>query len=1555
MSKLKSTDQNENRVSKLKLAVVASFVFVASIMNTNAQAIAPGSYTIGIDYPTIDAAITALNTNSITGTGAVTIEIPAGYTETVTTAGGFSLTCSGDAGSPIIFRKNGAGLNPVVTSMTGGTGTPGSANQDGIWRMIGTDYITIDGVDLMDQNTANPMTMEFGYGFFKASVTDGCQNNTVKNCVITLSRNNNATGTAPATDGSRGIEVVNALTGAHTTAVITTTASGSNSNNVFSLNTIQNCNIGIAMIGFAATTPFAEADMNNDVTGNTIINYGGGTGATNPAAGIRTLNQYNVNVSNNVINSNNGGGVNHTSTLRGIYLNAATSANASILNNTVTVNSGATTSQLVGIENASGATAASNTINIIGNHVVNCTYTTATTSASFFGIYNNAATAANLNINNNVVSGLTLNTTNITGGLNFIYNNAAIGTALSISSNTIQNLTNLNTTGTIYNIYNSNNTGSYTIQANVVNNVARTATMSTGTMYGFYNNGSPGAGTVYFLNNSFSNLTGGGTGGTTFIGLQHTTSTSQTVVVTGNTITAINNGTNTTNGIQFSYGPAGSMISGNTISNMSGGAGINGIIMTGGTAPSGLVVTTNTVSGLITTGAFSAVGISHGTGVNTIIRKNRVFDITSNNATGTAFGIQVGALGSGSSINVQNNYVGDIKAPSTSNPVNAVVGINITATSTNAQIHVYYNTVYLTATSSGANFGTSGINHATSTTSTTAQLFLRNNIIINNSVQNGTGIVTAYRRSTATLNNYNNASNNNNFYVTPGPSTYLYYDGTNMFTTLAPYQTLVAPRDANSVSENTPFLSTSGPSATFLHVDPSLPSLTESGAVNIAGITDDYDNDIRQGNPGYSGTGSAPDIGADEYNQILPSCSTVTAATISAVSLSRCNGQTANMNATGFTTGSGITWQWQVASSMSGPFSNVVGGSGATTTSYTTAALTPNVYYYQFVTTCTLSSATATSNIISVTVSPVPTASATSNSPLCSGQTLNLTGSTDVGTNFTWTGPATFTVQNPSVTASASLSGTYTLIASIASCSSTPASVTVTITTTPSSLTVTPLTASVCAGSSVTLNATGGDIDKAMVFGTQANMNTASTGTIGYPAPYTAYYGGQRMQMLVLASELTAAGFVVNSPLMNIQFPVVSRGANWGASITSNQNFQVSVGTTTLTNITSFQSGLTNVVTPMNFTPMVGYNNTHTFASPFIWDGTSNVIVETTWSNNFAGGTGDLVTQYNSPTTFSSCVVYRADNVTAAATATAATPNFTYMVRPDFKLNGMGPAPYSWSPASSLSSSTSATTVATPTTSTDYTLTAMNGVCTSTAVSSITVSPIPTVSVSATPTTICAGGSASLTATGATTYSWSTGGTGSSINVTPSVTATYTVDGTNSCGTDTKTISVNVNPTPTVTAVTSASILCSGNSASLTANGASTYSWTGVGSGTTVVVSPTTTTTYTVEGIDSNGCMDTTTFTQVVSPCTGIQNILANSTGVSIYPNPSNGLITLIVTDVTKVMSLEVYDAIGKRVVNKEITMNETQINLSELANGIYSYRLVNANGFVSQGKLIKQ
>lgn len=354
-----------------KLGLLTVIALISFIGNANAQL--TGIKTIPGNYASISAAITDLNAVGV-GAGGVTFNISGGYTETLTARQ--EITATGTAANPIVFQKSGGGANPLVTSYVGTIATP-STIADGFFVLAGSDYVTFDGIDLMESvaNTTNTTVMEFGFGLFKASASDGCQNNTIKNCVITLNRDQNTAWTSPGHNGSTGIAVLNGLYNA-TGAVTVTAASGSNSNNKFYTNTIQNCNAGVVFIGYADVTPFSLADTNNDfggattLTGNSVLNFGGGAGATNPATGIFANNQYGFNCSRNTINNNNGSGVNHITTLRGIFLNtSSTSASVDCNFNTITINGGSTTSQISCIESAFGSTAAGNTVNINNNTI----------------------------------------------------------------------------------------------------------------------------------------------------------------------------------------------------------------------------------------------------------------------------------------------------------------------------------------------------------------------------------------------------------------------------------------------------------------------------------------------------------------------------------------------------------------------------------------------------------------------------------------------------------------------------------------------------------------------------------------------------------------------------------------------------------------------------------------------------------------------------------------------------------------------------------------------------------------------------------------------------------------------------------------------------------------------------------------------------------------------------------------------------------------------------------------------------------------------------------
>ena len=172
-----------------------------------------------------------------------------------------------------------------------------------------------------------------------------------------------------------------------------------------------------------------------------------------------------------------------------------------------------------------------------------------------------------------------------------------------------------------------------------------------------------------------------------------------------------------------------------------------------------------------------------------------------------------------------------------------------------------------------------------------------------------------------------------------------------------------------------------------------------------------------------------------------------------------------------------------------------------------------------------------------------------------------------------------------------------------------------------------------------------------------------------------------------------------------------------------------------------------------------------------------------------------------------------------------------------------------------------------------YKLRADDGFCpVESTTTTIGVFAVPAVSVSASTNEICRFQNATLTAAGATSYSWSPA-TGLNVTNTASVTAspasnaTYTVTATdgNGCKQD-KTVSITVNARPTVTINPTKTEICLNgtDNSTLTAGGAVSYVWTpatGLSATNTAVVTakPSATTTYSVIGTNAKGCQDTTT------------------------------------------------------------------------------------------------
>jgi hypothetical protein len=184
-------------------------------------------------------------------------------------------------------------------------------------------------------------------------------------------------------------------------------------------------------------------------------------------------------------------------------------------------------------------------------------------------------------------------------------------------------------------------------------------------------------------------------------------------------------------------------------------------------------------------------------------------------------------------------------------------------------------------------------------------------------------------------------------------------------------------------------------------------------------------------------------------------------------------------------------------------------------------------------------------------------------------------------------------------------------------------------------------------------------------------------------------------------------------------------------------------------------------------------------------------------------------------------------------------------------LAASGAVSYTWSNGAITN-----TIAPTPSVNTTFSVIGDNGCGTSTAAVNVTVNTSPTVSISGN-TLICGTGTNVLTASGANTYSWSTGAVTSSISVSPSVTTNYTVIGTSTLAgncTNTYTTAVIVSANPTVAITGGTVVACGGLPVNLTANGANTYSWNNGAITSTIAPTPTANTSYTVIGTNTAGC-----------------------------------------------------------------------------------------------------
>jgi len=206
-------------------------------------------------------------------------------------------------------------------------------------------------------------------------------------------------------------------------------------------------------------------------------------------------------------------------------------------------------------------------------------------------------------------------------------------------------------------------------------------------------------------------------------------------------------------------------------------------------------------------------------------------------------------------------------------------------------------------------------------------------------------------------------------------------------------------------------------------------------------------------------------------------------------------------------------------------------------------------------------------------------------------------------------------------------------------------------------------------------------------------------------------------------------------------------------------------------------------------------------------------------------------------------------------------------------LSGSGGTSYTWSDGNTTP--TDGVPFA-PASSSVYTVTTLDGFgCTHTATVGVTVNPAPPVSgaSSPSPAVVCAGAPVTLLGSGALTYSWTDGtlNPGDNIPFVPTTTSVFTVTGVDANGcSSTASVTVTSNPLPQVGIGLTPASVCLGGSVTMSGSGASTYTWSN-GTDTPVdgvpfVPNQLGSSTYTVTGVDANGCSQTSTLLFTVNP-----------------------------------------------------------------------------------------
>lgn len=590
--------------------------------------------------------------------------------------------------------------------------------------------------------------------------------------------------------------------------------------------------------------------------------------------------------------------------------------------------------------------------------------------------------------------------------------------------------------------------------------------------------------------------------------------------------------------------------------------------------------------------------------------------------------------------------------------------------------------------------------------------------------------------------------------------------------------------------------------------------------------------------------------------------SNTTIPTVSAISSDSLSCTVSTVTLTGTSAGNTMVWNGGALVNASNP------------------ATVSAVDTYTVTATDAINGCTNTATVTVLSSSNPPTVSAISSGNLtCSTTAVTLTG-TSAGNTMVWDGVTLVNASNP---ATVSTAGTYTVTATDNNGCSNTATVTVTSNTTPPVVVAMSSDSLSCSLATVSITATS--VGNTMVWNGGTLVNASNPATVSTAGTYT-----------VTATD-ASNGCTNTAPvnviydssqqlIVNVNSPTICSGATTMLVASGTNSYTWSTGAITdsisvspLLNTSYTVTGTNGIcsdtaISMVTVIPPVGV----TVNSPTICSGDS-VVLTAGGANSYVWSTGATTASITvspvSPTSYSVTGTVNFCSTLVVSTVTVIQPpnlvlntsTTTICSGTNAVLVAGGATAYLWSNGAANDS-----IFVSPLNDTLYEVIGTTNGCSDTAMVQVTVNPSPTITVNN--STICAGDTAMLIVSGATTYVWSTNSNNDTLLLTPLLPTTYTVVGTSMGCVDTAIATVQVNPLPIIQVTTDS--ICLGTVGTLIASGADTFVWSNATSGNQLNDSPVISTTYTVTGT-TLGCTNTATGTITVNPYLSV-NLSASDT-----------------------------------------------------------------------------